>query len=224
MLNNQQLEVLNYDYINRPNALCVIAGAGSGKTTTIISKIVKMINDDKLNPKHFFITTFTRNAALSLKTKLKNYLSEEIINKMTIGTFHSIAHQYLNTNNDLKFAQSYDKLLADYLQLINQEIYTDTHKYIFIDEYQDIDPLQNQIIYQLFNKYPDNFLVVIGDDQQNIYTFRGSTIKFILEFQGSILKLETNYRCFPAIVKISNYLLSYNNSKIDKTFTVIGNI
>jgi hypothetical protein len=221
----QQLEVYNYTYKNNKNALCIIAGAGSGKTTTIINKIIKMLNEDKCLPSEFLITTFTKNASKELQVRLKQKLNEYIVNQMTIGTFHSIANKYINKYNKsnnyvYNCAQSYDKLLYDYLILIQTDKYIESHKYIFIDEFQDIDEVQHNIIKILYKNA--SFLVVIGDDQQNIYTFRGSNIKYILnfvsEFNGSILKLETNYRCFSSIVKISNYLLSYNQNKIDKIF------
>lgn len=218
MLNNQQLEIFNHDYLNNSSAVCIIAGAGSGKTTTIIEKIIKMINDGS-NPENFFITTFSRNASKQLKFKLGKKLDKDTVDSMTIGTFHAIAFKNLDIKNNL--AQSFDKMLYDYLNFI--KVNNTRYRYIFIDEYQDIDPIQEEIINTLYNKYDNNkLLMVIGDDQQNIYTFRGTDIKFILNFKekynGIIYKLETNYRCFPAIVEVSNYILSYNINKIEKTF------
>jgi ATP-dependent DNA helicase RecQ len=237
MFSSQQQLIINYDFlnINCPNALCVVAGAGSGKTTTIIEKIVLMIRSG-LKPAEFFITTFTRNASVQLKEKLHKYLIKEQIDQMCIGTFHSIAYYYLKKYNKTKYnvAQSFDKLLYDYLELTKTVQYqlNESHNYIFIDEYQDIDPIQYQIIdniYRSRQSIPNNkLLMVIGDDQQNIYTFRGSNINYILNFEktygGKILKLETNYRCFPAIVNVSNYLLANAKEKIDKTFVPDPNL
>lgn len=62
-MNSQQLAVYNYDDLK---SSLVIAGAGSGKTTTIINKIVKMVQSG-CEPKKFMITTFTRNANYELK-------------------------------------------------------------------------------------------------------------------------------------------------------------
>lgn len=222
-LDDQQLSIYHYDYHSNP-ALCIIAGAGSGKTTTIISKIVKMIEED-CNPSNFYITTFTRNAANMLKTKIRKNIDEEVVNNMNIGTFHHLAYKFLKKYNKLNHntATSFDKLLFDYYQLIQTDDYikNENHQYIFIDEYQDINEIQHKIIKHLYQTYK-TFLVVIGDDQQNIYTFRGSSIEYILrfqnEFKGDILKLETNYRCIPNIVTVSNYLLEYNHNKIDKIF------
>jgi len=225
MFNKQQNDIIDYDYINNTNSLCVIAGAGSGKTTTIINKIAKLIKSGCFYDE-FFITTFTRNAASQLKDKLIDILDNDVeIDNMNIGTFHSLAYKYLCKYKKIgeSIASNYDKLLIDYLNLIKKEEYKnkEVHNYIFIDEFQDIDDIQHEIIMNMFNTNYNNtrkLLIVIGDDQQNIYSFRGSNIKYILNFPGNILKLETNYRCIPAIVDISNKILSYNKNKIDKIF------
>ena len=225
MYNDQQNNIVNYDYINNKNTLCVVAGAGSGKTTTIIKLIAKLYNDGH-NYNEFYITTFTKNAALQLKNKLLNAIDLlGVIDDMNIGTFHSLASKYLLKYNkyNKNYASNFDKILIDYLNLIKTNEYkkNEIHNLIFIDEFQDIDDIQHQIIYELFNtEYNNNkkLLVVIGDDQQNIYTFRGSNLKYILNFEGTQLKLETNYRCIPAVVEISNFLLSYNKNKIEKTY------
>ena len=71
-LNKEQLEiVLNNDFLDKKYSMCIKACAGSGKTTTIISKIIYMIKDLECDPEDFFITTFTRNAASELKDRLE---------------------------------------------------------------------------------------------------------------------------------------------------------
>ena len=99
-LNPEQLAIVtNCKFNDDKYAMFIIACAGSGKTTTIISKIIHMIKDLNCKPEHFFITTFTRNAAGELKDRLGEYLSEKQIDQMTIGTFHSIAYKYVNKFN-----------------------------------------------------------------------------------------------------------------------------
>ena len=52
--------------------------------------------------------------------------------------------------------------------------------YIFFDEYQDINPIQNYILLKFYNK---SNIMAVGDDSQAIYSFRGSNIKFIIIFE-----------------------------------------
>ena len=228
-LDSNQLKLYNLKIDNNiiKQAVCLVAGAGSGKTTTIISKIINMLENGCL-PEHFFITTFTRSASIELKERLYNMIKNEviateIINKITIGTFHKIASLYLDKYNlsNKSVISSYDECLYLYAELIKSNDYIEEHKYIFIDEYQDINEIQETIIETIYFK-TGKLLVTIGDDQQNIYSFRGSDIRFMLNFKekynGINIFLTSNYRCPETIVNMSNSLLKCNNNKIDKMF------
>lgn len=221
-LDKNQQKLYNHDFTKQSkNAICLVAGAGSGKTTTIVHTIVKLINSG-YHPKHFFITTFTRAAAVELKERLKLFLTEEQVNQIIVGTFHEIAGYFLDKykKEDDSLISSFDDCLHNYTKLLNSDEYIEEHKYIFIDEYQDINDIQETIISTLYNKA--NILVVIGDDQQNIYTFRGSNINnmlnFINKYNGQYIYLTTNYRCPTNVVTMSNSILKYNKNKIDKHF------
>jgi DNA helicase-2/ATP-dependent DNA helicase PcrA len=222
-LNLEQLQIAtNNEFLNCSKyAMCIIACAGSGKTTTIISKIIYMIKDLKCDPEHFFITTFTRNAAGELKERLYEYLTEKQVDQMTIGTFHSIAYKHVSKYNNFNNAieDTIEKYLYDYLDLLKSKKYNRLHKYIFIDEYQDINEIQENIIKQLYEK--SKLLVTVGDDQQNIYTFRKTSIKYILDFKlnyknSHYFYLNRNYRSQKYIIDLANIVLSYNENKLDK--------
>ena len=74
--------------------LLIIAGPGSGKTFTLVERIVYLIDHKKVDPKNIFVATFTEKAASELITRITNRLLELDIkvnlNEMFIGTFHSI--------------------------------------------------------------------------------------------------------------------------------------
>src|ERR1051326_7861618 len=83
-------------------------------------------------------------------------------------------------------------------------------KYIMIDEYQDTNPAQYQII-KLLGAMHEN-VVVVGDDAQSIYSFRGATIENILQFQKDyddvkVVKLEQNYRSSQNILNVANEVI-----------------
>ncbi|QST02903.1 UvrD-helicase domain-containing protein (plasmid) [Pontibacillus sp. ALD_SL1] len=91
--------------------------------------------------------------------------------------------------------------------------------YVMIDEYQDTNQVQYTLTKLL--ALPQNNLVVVGDDAQSIYAFRGSDIRNILHFdddfpEAKVVKLEENYRCAPAILKAANEVISLNTSQRPK--------
>jgi superfamily I DNA/RNA helicase len=143
-----------------------------------------MIKQFKCKPEHFFITTFTKNACNELKKRLEKYLNKTDIDLMTIGTFHSISYSHVieyEKNNNI-IDDNIEQYLYDFYNLLEEKKYKKKFFYIFIDEYQDINLIQENIITRLYDKKECKFLLTVGDDQQNIYTFRNTNISFILEF------------------------------------------
>ena len=93
-------------------------------------------------------------------------------------------------------------------------------KYIFFDEYQDINPVQNYILSQ-FKNGPNCNIMVVGDDAQSIYAFRGSSVKYIWDFEKKYENvktyfLETNYRSTPSIVNYFQDIISHNTCQFKK--------
>jgi len=220
-LNDEQHDIVNTFVNTDISSVCIVAGAGVGKTKTIVAGIINMIKIHRRNPEYFLITTFTRNAAAELKERLLEHLTETQVSKMTIGTFHSVAISF--------FAEADESYIDDdiesYLHMLKEFVTINKTKwrYVFIDEYQDINEVQEDIIYQLSQRA--KMTVVVGDDQQNIYTFRKTNIKYILNFtekyttetKKSIRKyLVKNYRCNRCFIGLANMILSYNVNKLDK--------
>jgi DNA helicase II / ATP-dependent DNA helicase PcrA len=92
-LNVSQLSALD----NFPGELLIVAGAGTGKTSTIVAKILHAINTGFAQPHQILATTFTNKAATELKLRLKKYLGD-VYREITIGTFHSISLEILQHN------------------------------------------------------------------------------------------------------------------------------
>ena len=101
-------------------------------------------------------------------------------------------------------------------------------KYIFFDEYQDINPIQQYIL----NSFKLNSnIILFGDDSQSIYSFRGSSINFILNFKDNFTLenktlntyyLINNYRSTPEIINFCQNIINNNNNKIDKKVNTIN--
>lgn len=99
-------------------------------------------------------------------------------------------------------------------------------KYIFVDEYQDTNYIQNSIIYKLskLNESEKHCLLVVGDDAQSIYAFRGANITNFLNFEENFknvkkFKITTNYRSCPEVLDLTNNSISHNENQFKKEMT-----
>ena len=118
----------------------------------------------------------------------------------------------------------YDDLLTQLRDLLadHEEVrchLSDRYRYILVDEYQDTNRLQSQIIRLLAATH--NNVMVVGDDAQSIYRFRGADFRNIFTFPEhfpgtTILKLEHNYRSTQPILDFANHVLEQAARKYDK--------
>ena len=124
----------------------------------------------------------------------------------------------------------YDDLLVKWLELLEtvpraKERFSEQFRYVLVDEYQDTNLLQSEIIKTLAGRHRN--VLVVGDDAQAIYSFRGATIKNILDFpkiypEAKIFKLETNYRSSPEILGLANNSISHNREQFEKHLKAIN--
>lgn len=99
------------------------------------------------------------------------------------------------------------------------EEYKKTIEYVLIDEYQDINPIQYQLVKKLIE--PHRNLFVVGDDDQSIYGFRGCDPGIMLNFQkqfpdGEIITFPINYRCSQPIVESAGRVIGKNKRRYAK--------
>jgi len=128
-----------------------------------------------------------------------------------IQALHKAYEQYKKQYN----LMDYDDLLVNLARSMSQNesvrgTLSDRYKYVMVDEYQDTNKVQADIVALLAFKHKN--VMVVGDDAQSIYAFRGSTIKNILsfpeEFAGcKVIKLEENYRSSQPILNLANEIL-----------------
>ncbi len=98
------------------------------------------------------------------------------------------------------------------------------YSHVILDEYQDISPIQNDIINLLLSPKQVKGLMAIGDDDQAIYGFRGSDPKYIINFiynypNAKRYFLSTNYRCMTDILDEVKPSISHNFNRVDKPLT-----
>ena len=128
-------------------------------------------------------------------------------------------------------AMDFDDLLVRALELLRTrpevlERYQERFRYISVDEYQDTNHVQYEIANLLAAKYQN--LMVVGDDDQSIYSWRGADISNILDFEkdfasAKVVKLEQNYRSTGHILAAANAVVRHNSQRKDKRlFTEAG--
>ena len=138
----------------------------------------------------------------------------------TAWQFYQYYQNYMQQKHMIDFT---DMLLLTYNLFKEKsdvlDYYRDLYRYIMVDEYQDTNPIQNDIIMLLAE--PRNNLFCVGDDDQSIYGFRGAEPSIMLQFpkefeHAKVIQLPLNYRCKENIVQASNRLISFNKNRYNK--------
>ncbi|MBN1474141.1 MAG: ATP-dependent helicase [Syntrophaceae bacterium] len=116
------------------------------------------------------------------------------------------------------------RLLADNPDVLKTLAYK--YQHVLVDEYQDVNIIQAEIIDMLASGHRN--LMVVGDDSQSIYSFRGASFDNIINFPRrypdcKIYKLETNYRSTPEILLLANLSITNNENQYPKELKAVRN-
>ena len=298
LLNNQQREAIE----STEGSLLVLAGAGSGKTRVLTYKILHLLFKKLAFPGQILAVTFTNKAANEMKNRVANLLSYPV-DKMWIGTFHSISVKILRSNFNLvglksnfviidsddqlklikqicerenidikekapkyfasiienyknkcllpnmikvnKFKKNdesikiyklyqeellrlncvdFGDLILHSLTILNKDNdvrkkYQNLFKYILVDEYQDINNVQQKWLEVFYQGHKN--ICCVGDDDQSIYSWRGADVSNLLNFEKNftkprIIRLEQNYRSTKNILKCASVLIQKNKGRYGK--------
>ena len=158
---------------------------------------------------------------------------DEMLEKASDPKERKAAQVYAELERRLRAANAmdFDDLLVRTLELLRTrpevlDKYQDRFRYISVDEYQDTNHVQYEIANLLAAKYQN--LMVVGDDDQSIYSWRGADISNILDFekdfkQAKVVKLEQNYRSTGHILNAANAVVRHNSQRKEKRlFTALG--
>ena len=123
-------------------------------------------------------------------------------------------------------SMDFDDLLTNLVRLLREHAdvrhdLQDRFLHVLVDEYQDTNTLQAELI-SLLSGGENTSLMVVGDDAQSIYSWRGANVDHIFDFthtypDAQVYKIETNYRSVPAILDISNAAIAQNSRQFVKT-------
>jgi DNA helicase-2/ATP-dependent DNA helicase PcrA len=178
----------------------------------------KNIDDKSIQPR----------AVLSEISNAKEKLTspEKYIENAT-GFFERIVGDVYKSYNALlqrANALDFDDILYYVNRLFEQrkevlEKYQERFLHVLVDEYQDVNFAQYSIVHAIAGKHQN--IVVVGDDDQSIYAWRGADVKLILRFgsdypDAKIIKLERNYRSTKTILAAANEVIKHNRSRASK--------
>jgi DNA helicase-2/ATP-dependent DNA helicase PcrA len=126
-------------------------------------------------------------------------------------------------------ALDFDDLLVEACRLLREradvrERYQERFLHVLVDEYQDTNPLQAELVDALAGRHRN--LLVVGDDFQSIYSWRGADFQNFLSFperypDAQVYKLETNYRSLPGILDVANACIAGNPRQFQKTLRAV---
>lgn len=264
--------------------VAVIAGPGTGKTKTLVSRIAHLVESCGADPGRITAVTFTNKAAAEMRERLEARLGgPEKVKRMTIGTFHSICLRQLSERDrpvlladeaqaletageavkELSVKKSprqllqevsrrksglpqeelpeelyeaycgrlsrrglidFDDLLLQGLALCKEEGSGRSSDYLLVDEFQDINPVQFELVRAWSGE--GKSLFVIGDPDQSIYGFRGSDAHCFERLAADcpdlrVIRLVKNYRSTPQILACALPMISRSDG-IDRELEAQG--
>ena len=181
----------------------------------------RVLDDLKLDPKRYPIPALS-NAISQAKNELKDPASypnrsyhDEIVRRVYEGY-----QDVLRRSGGLDF----DDLIMKLVELFNTDEealakWRDRFRHVLVDEYQDTNRAQYVLVNQLAQEHRN--VVVVGDDDQSIYRFRGADVRNILDFRkdypdAHVVRLEQNYRSSQAILDAAYQVIRTNPERAEK--------
>lgn len=231
----------------------VLAGPGSGKTRVIVARVAYLLKVQHIDPAAIIVLTFNRHAAQEIKRRLFE-LAGHAANAVTVLTYDSMAMRLLGVRFDKPTAakaagddigSQLEIWCAQAAALLSDGLDSDAaedsardrilagFRYILVDEYQDITERHYQLVSALAGRQSaeeDDKLTIlaVGDDDQNIYAFNGSSNEYIQRFcqdyqveQPDFLTF--NYRSSQHIIRAANSVIQAQPGRLKSLHPIVIN-
>lgn len=203
-LSPTQLKIIND---NETKHIVVAAGPGSGKTRVLVHKLAALLLMEDVKHEQLLMLTFSRAAATEFKKRLIKLIGNAA-NYIEIKTFHSYCFDLLGKVGSLEKSEAILQKTIEKIKSGEVEANRITKTVLVIDEAQDMDLDEFSLINALMEHNEDMRVIAVGDDDQNIYEFRGASSKYLEEFilVNNAVKHELikNYRSKNNLVEFTN--------------------
>ena len=187
--------------------IVVAAGPGSGKTKVLVHKLASLLLLEDVKHDQLLMLTFSRAAATEFKKRLFGLIGNAA-HFVDIKTFHSYCFDLLGRIGNLDDS---DDVVANATKMIcdgNVEAEKITKSVLVIDEAQDMSEEDFGLVCAIMQANDDMRVIAVGDDDQNIFSFRGSDSKYfrmlIDQYGATRYEMPENYRSRKAIVNLAN--------------------
>ena len=220
-LSDRQLEIIRDD---TSKCIVVTAGPGSGKTRVLVHKLASLLLLEDVKHEQLLMLTFSRAAAIEFKQRLRELIGNAA-NFIEIKTFHSYCFDLLGKIGNIQESENIVKDAGEMIRKGDVDLGRITKSVLVIDEAQDMDIHEYRLVEALMERNDDMRIIAVGDDDQNIYQFRGSDSKhlrsFITDHNAKQYSLIDNYRSCQSIVSFANQFVKSISDRM-KTENIIA--
>ena len=204
MLSKRQKEIID-DHESR--CIVVAAGPGSGKTRVLVHKLASLLLLEDVKHEQLLMLTFSRAAATEFKQRLMQLIGNAA-HFVEIKTFHSYCFDLLGRVGNLDEAGDVVKQAAEMINNGEVEPNRISKTVLVIDEAQDMSKDDYALVSALMKANEEMRVIAVGDDDQNIYEFRGSNSRYLYELtqteHSRFIEMTENYRSLRHIVDTAN--------------------
>jgi ATP-dependent DNA helicase RecQ len=216
-LSPAQLKIIND---NQSKHIVVAAGPGSGKTRLLVHKLASLLLMEDVKHEQLLMVTFSRAAATEFKKRLISLIGNAA-NYVEIKTFHSYCFELLGKIGTIEKSGEIIRNTIEKIQNKEVEANRITKTVLVIDEAQDMDADEFALINVLMEQNEEMRVIAVGDDDQNIYEFRGSNSKyleqFITEKEAARYELIENYRSKSNLINYTNLFVGKISYRLKTT-------
>ena len=204
MLSKRQKEIID-DHESR--CIVVAAGPGSGKTRVLVHKLASLLLLEDVKHEQLLMLTFSRAAATEFKQRLMELIGN-VAHFVEIKTFHSYCFDLLGRVGNLDESGDVVKQASERIKNGEVEPNRISKTVLVIDEAQDMSKDDYDLVTALMKANEEMRVIAVGDDDQNIYEFRGSNSQYLYELtqteHSRFFEMTENYRSRRHIVDVAN--------------------
>ncbi len=215
-LSERQREIIQD---KQSKCIVVAAGPGSGKTRVLVHKLASLLLMEDVKHEQLLMLTFSRAAAIEFKQRLIQLIGNAA-HFVDIKTFHSFSFDLIGKTGNLEEADHVVRMAAEMVENGEVEPTKIGKTVLVIDEAQDMDADEYALVGALMRQNEEMRVIAVGDDDQNIYQFRGSDSKymqsFISDFQAVKYEMTDNYRSCRDIVQFSDRFIHRLDGRMKK--------